>query len=171
MSHLLGIDIGTTGARAIVVDAADGRVVAGATSDYPLHTPRPLWAEQDPDDWWRGAAAAVRQAVAAARAAGSVYISGIGLSGQMHGVVLVDGGGRPLGRSLIWCDGRTQDECAEITARVGRERLIELTSNPALTGFSAPKLLWLRRHQPREYEQARRFLLPKDYVRLRLARE
>ena len=171
MGHLLGIDVGTTGARAIVVDTADGRVVAGATSDYPLHTPRPLWAEQDPDDWWRGAASAVREAVAAARAAGPLEITGVGLSGQMHGVVLVDGAGRPLGRSLIWCDGRTQDECDEIESRVGPERLIELTSNPALTGFSAPKLLWLRRHQPREYEKARRFLLPKDYVRLRLTGE
>jgi xylulokinase len=171
MSHLLGIDVGTTGTRAIVVDAADGRVVAGATSDTPLYTPRPLWAEQDADDWWRGTAAAVREAVAAARAFGPVDIEGIGLSGQMHGVVLVDAAGRALGRSLIWCDGRTQDECDEITARVGAERLIELTANPALTGFSAPKLLWLRRHHPREYEQARRFLLPKDYVRLRLTGE
>src|SRR5262245_2310808 len=116
MSHLLGIDVGTTGTRAIVVDAADGRVIAGATSEYPLYTPRPLWAEQDPDDWWRGTQAAVRDALAAARAAGGVDIAGVGLSGQMHGVVLLDGGGRALGRSLIWCDGRTQEECGEITS-------------------------------------------------------
>jgi xylulokinase len=171
MSHLLGIDVGTTGTRAIVVDASDGRVVAGATSEYPLYTPRPLWAEQDPDDWWRGTVAAVRDALAAARGTAPIEIAGIGLSGQMHGVVMVDGAGRALGRSLIWCDGRTQEECDEITSRVGAERLIELTSNPALTGFSAPKLLWLRRHRPREYDQARTFLLPKDYVRLRLTGE
>ena len=172
MSLLLGIDIGTTGARAILVDAADGRVVAGATREYPLHTPRPLWAEQDADDWWRGAADAVRDALdSARRQTGGVDVKGIGLSGQMHGVVLVDGGGQPLGRSLIWCDGRTQDECDEITSRVGAQRLIELTSNPALVGFSAPKILWVRRHEPRQFERAKKFLLPKDYVRLRLTGE
>jgi xylulokinase len=168
LRHLLGIDVGTTGVRALVVDSADGRVVADATAEYPLHTPRPLWAEQDADDWWRGTTAAVPQALARARARGPVEIAAVGLSGQMHGVVLVDGDDRPVGRSLIWCDGRSQEECAEITTRVGAQRLIELTSNPALVGFSAPKLLWLRRHEPRQWERARRFLLPKDYIRLRL---
>jgi xylulokinase len=172
MSLLLGIDIGTTGARAILVDPADGRVVAGATREYPLHTPRPLWAEQDALDWWRGAAGAVRDALdVARRETGGALVKAIGLSGQMHGVVLVDGAGAPLGRSLIWCDGRTQDECDEITSRVGAQRLIELTSNPALVGFSAPKILWVRKHQPREFERARKFLLPKDYVRLCLTGE
>lgn len=168
MGQLLGIDIGTTGARAIVVDPATGRVVAEGTSEYPLHTPRPLWAEQDANDWWRGAVAAVQAALAKA---GSVEIAAVGLSGQMHGVVLVDGGGAPIGRSLLWCDGRTEDECAEITSRVGADRLLELTANPALTGFSAPKLLWVRRHAPREFERARKFLLPKDYIRFRLTGE
>jgi xylulokinase len=172
MSHLLGIDVGTTGTRAIVVDAADGVVVAGATSEYPLHTPRPLWAEQEPEDWWRGAVAAVQGALQEARAtAGTVEIDAIGLSGQMHGVVLLDAEGRALGRALIWCDGRSQEECDEITAAVGAERLIELTSNPALVGFSAPKLLWIRKHDPERFSRARRFLLPKDYVRLRLTGE
>jgi xylulokinase len=166
--HLLGIDVGTTGARALVVDSADGRVVAEATAEYPLHTPRPLWAEQDADDWWRGTTAAVQEALGRARARGPVEIAAVGLSGQMHGVVLVDGDDHPVGRSLIWCDGRSHEECTEITARVGARRLIELTSNPALVGFSAPKLLWLRRHEPRQWERARRFLLPKDYIRLRL---
>ncbi len=168
MGQLLGIDIGTTGARALVVDAADGRVVAEGTSEYPLHTPRPLWAEQDADDWWRGAVTAVKAALAKA---GTKDIVAVGLSGQMHGVVLVDGAGRPIGRSLLWCDGRTEEECAEITSRVGADRLLELTANPALTGFSAPKLLWVRRHAPAEFERAKKFLLPKDYVRLRLTGE
>jgi xylulokinase len=171
MSHLLGIDVGTTGARAIVVEAGSGRVVAGATSEYPLYTPRPLWAEQDAEDWWRGTQAALRQALRQARDAGAVDVKGIGLSGQMHGVVLLDAAGQTLGRSLIWCDGRTQAECDEITEKVGAARLIELTSNPALVGFSAPKLLWLRRHERAAFERAKSFLLPKDFVRLRLTGE
>lgn len=168
MGQLLGIDIGTTGARAIVVDPGDGRVLAEGTSEYPLHTPRPLWAEQDADDWWRGAVVAVKAALAKA---GAVEITAIGLSGQMHGVVLVDAAGAPIGRSLLWCDGRTEEECAEITSRVGETRLLELTANPALTGFSAPKLLWVRRHAPAEFDRATKFLLPKDYVRFRLTGE
>jgi xylulokinase len=171
VGQLLGIDIGTTGARAIVVDPASGRVVAEGTSEYPLHTPRPLWAEQDAGDWWRGAVAAVRMALGKARGTGPVDVTAIGLSGQMHGVVLVDAAGEPIGRSLIWCDGRTEQECADITSRLGAERLLELTANPALTGFSAPKLLWVRQHAPAEFERARKFLLPKDYVRLRLTGE
>lgn len=172
MSHLLGIDVGTTGARAVVVDGEDGGVVAGATSEYPLYTPRPLWAEQDALDWWRGTVAAVREALSRARdAAGTIDVEGVGLTGQMHGVVLLDGSGQVLGRSLIWCDGRTERECDEITATVGAERLIELTSNPALPGFSAPKLLWVRRNDPRQFERARRFLLPKDFIRFKLTGE
>ena len=172
MNGLLGIDVGTTGARAIVVDAADGRVVSGATSEYPLQTPRPLWAEQDADDWWRGTVGAVRGALRQARAEqGDLAIKGVGLSGQMHGVVLLDGQGKVLGPSLIWCDGRSQAECDAITERVGAARLIELVSNPALVGFSAPKLLWVRNNDPRQYEKARKFLLPKDYVRYRLTGE
>lgn len=166
MSHLLGIDLGTSGARAILVEAASGRVVGAGTAEYPLHTPRPLWAEQDPHDWWRGAVEAVRGALAAA---GPVSVRGIGLSGQMHGVVLLDGTGDVIGPALLWCDSRTGDECREITELAGgEERLLRLTGNPALTGFSAPKLLWLRRHQPDAFHRARAFLLPKDWIRFRL---
>jgi xylulokinase len=171
MGLLLGIDVGTTGTRAILVDEADGRVVAGATREYPLHTPRPLWAEQDPDDWWRGTVGAVQDALAAARQLGPVEVRGIGLSGQMHGVVLLGADGRPLGRSLIWCDGRSQEQCDAITAKVGAARLIELTCNPALVGFSAPKLLWVRQHDPAQWEKTKKFLLPKDYIRFRLTGE
>lgn len=172
MPYLLGIDVGTTGTRAVVVDSTDGRVVGAATEEHPLATPRPLWAEQDPRDWWRSTVGAVRGALAHGRdAAGTIEITAVGLSGQMHGVVLLDADGEVLGPAIIWCDGRCQAECDEITARVGAERLIELTANPALVGFSAGKLLWIRRYRPRRYEHARAFLLPKDYIRYRLTGE
>ncbi len=173
MSYFLGIDLGTTGARAIIVAGEDGRVVAGATSEYPLDAPRPMWAEQNPADWWRGTVEAVGVAVRKAQEliGPSFEVEAIGLSGQMHGVVLLDEAGEPVGPSLIWCDGRSGAECDEITATVGAERLIELTANPALVGFSAPKLLWLRRHRPEQWSRARKFLLPKDFIRYRLTGE
>ncbi len=173
MSYLLGIDIGTTGARAIVVESETGDVIAGATSEYPMATPQPLWAEQNPHDWWRSTVEAVPRALAAAKATlgGNLEISGVGLSGQMHGVVLLDAEGEVVTPAPIWCDGRSQAECDYITAHVGAARLIELTSNPALVGFSASKLLWLRTHKPAEFERARKFLLPKDYIRYKLTGE
>lgn len=173
MSYLLGIDIGTSGARAIVVNGSDGRVVAGATTEYSLATPQPLWAEQNPEDWWRGTVEAVQSALAQAKASvdREIEISSVGLSGQMHGVVLLDTAGQVLTPSIIWCDGRSQAECDYITAKVGANHLIELTSNPALVGFSASKLLWLRQHKPAIWERARKFLLPKDYIRYKLTGE
>ncbi len=173
MSYFMGIDIGTTGARAIVVDGETGRVVAGATSEYPLYTPQPLWAEQDPADWWRGTVEAVRGALEQGRMAiGPTFeVAAVGLSGQMHGVVLLDEQGEVLGPSLIWCDGRSQEQCEYITETIGAERLIELTSNPALVGFSAPKLLWLRDHRPEHFNRAAHFLLPKDFIRYKLTGE
>jgi xylulokinase len=173
MAYLIGIDIGTSGTKAIVVDPADGRVVADGSAEYPLETPRPLWAEQDARHWWRGAVEATRAALAKARATlgGDVDVGGIGLSGQMHGVVLIDDAGEPVTPAVIWCDGRSAAECDEITARVGAEKLIELTSNPALVGFSAPKLLWIRKHLPQAFARARKFLLPKDYIRFKLTGE
>jgi xylulokinase len=173
MAYLIGIDIGTSGTKAIVVDPADGRVVAGASAEYPMATPRPLWAEQDARDWWRATGEATRAALAKARKAlgRPVDVGGVGLSGQMHGVVLVGDDGDPVTPAVIWCDGRSAEECREITERVGADRLIQLTSNPALVGFSAPKLLWIRKHLPEAYARARRFLLPKDYVRFKLTGE
>jgi xylulokinase len=165
---LLGIDIGTSGARAIAVDSVRGDIVASATSEYPLSTPKPLWAEQDPEHWWKGTCHAVREVV---RQLNGKKIDAVGLSGQMHGVVLLGKDGEVLGPSLIWCDGRSQVECEEITTRIGAERLITLTSNPALVGFSAPKLLWLRKHEPARFDKARTFLLPKDFIRFRLTNE
>ncbi|NQT52890.1 xylulokinase [bacterium] len=169
MPYLLGLDIGTTGTRALLVDEA-GRVVASAVSEYPLYTPQPQWAEQDPADWWQATCEATRAALARAGVSGG-EVGGVGLSGQMHGVVLLDEQDEVLRPSIIWCDQRSQPQCDWITDRVGAERLIELTCNPALTGFSAPKLLWIRDNEPQTYEQGRRFLLPKDYIRFKLTGE
>ena len=169
MAYLLGIDIGTTGTRALLVNE-QGVVVAGATEEYPLYTPEPLWAEQDPLDWWQATLNAVRQ-VLSTPGIKQDEIKAIGLTGQMHGVVLLDEKDEVLRPSLIWCDQRSQPQCDWITEQVGAERLIELTCNPALTGFSAPKLLWVRDNEPSIFEQAEKFLLPKDYIRFKLTGE
>ena len=157
---LVGLDVGTTAVKAVAI-SRDGEVVARAEEEYPLATPRPGWAEQDPEEWW----AATERALAAL-AVGDV--GGIGLSGQMHGLVLLDERERVLRPAILWNDQRTEAECAEIEERLGLERLIELTGNRALTGFTAPKLLWVRNHEPALYERVAHVLLPKDYVRLRL---
>ncbi len=167
MTHLLGIDVGTGGTRAIVIDDS-GAVIAAATADHaPFASPRTGWAEQHPDDWWRAAREAVPRVLDAAGIDASA-IAAVGLSGQMHGASLLDADGQVVRPALIWCDQRTQAECDEITDRVGARRLVELTCNPALTGFTAPKLLWVRRHEPDAWRRVRRVLLPKDYVRFRL---
>ena len=160
---LVGIDVGTTGVKAIAVSPA-GEVLARAEEEYPLSIPRPGWAEQDPEDWWR----ATERALAAL---GARDVAGIGLSGQMHGLVALDAGDRVLRPAILWNDQRTAVECAEIEERIGLARLIELTGNRALTGFTAPKLLWLRRNEPGVYARIAHVLLPKDYVRLRLTGE
>jgi xylulokinase len=157
---LVGLDVGTTGVKAIAI-SPDGRVLASASEGYELSTPQPGWAEQDPEDWWRAAQACL----------GRLPEGHVGLSGQMHGLVVLDAEDRVLRPAILWNDQRTAAECAEIEARVGLERLIELTGNRALTGFTAPKLLWLRRHEPETYARIRHVLLPKDYVRLRLTGE
>lgn len=166
----MGIDVGTSGTRAVIVGEG-GRVASAATVDHePMRMPHPGWAEQDPEDWWRAAISAVRAALEQAGLQGS-DIAAIGLSGQMHGVALLDRAALPLRPALLWCDQRSQPQCDWITSRVGAERLIRLVSNPALTGFSAPKMLWVRDHEPGIYDRAAHFLLPKDYVRLKLTGE
>ncbi len=170
MSYLMGVDVGTTGTRAVIV-RPDGHVVGAATGDHaPMRMPKPGWAEQDPENWWEATVHAVRAAIEAAGVRGS-DIGAVGLSGQMHGVVLLDKTHAVLRPSLIWCDQRSQAQCDWITNKVGAERLIQLVSNPALTGFSAPKLLWVRDNEPQIYERAAHFLLPKDFVRYRLTGE
>jgi xylulokinase len=160
------VDVGTTGVKTIAISPA-GEVIARAEQGYPLSTPQPGWSEQDPEDWWRAAQATL----SAVTAAGVHDVRGIGLSGQMHGLVCLDGGDRVLRPAMLWNDQRTGAECAEIEERIGLERLIQLTGNRALTGFTAPKLLWLRRHEPDLYSRIAHVLLPKDYVRLRLTGE
>jgi xylulokinase len=167
MPHLLGIDVGTGGTRAIVVDAT-GRIIGSATDEHvPFASPQTGWAEQDPRDWWRATCGAVRAALSAATLRGG-DITAIGFSGQMHGSVLLDDTGEVIRPALIWCDQRTDAECRAITEQIGAARLIELTSNPALTGFTLPKLLWVRRHEPQAWARVAAVLLPKDYVRYRL---
>jgi xylulokinase len=160
---LVGIDVGTTGVKAVAVSDR-GDVLARAERGYPLATPRPGWAEQDPEEWWRAAEVALAEL--------DVEPTAIGLSGQMHGLVVLDEGDRVLRPAILWNDQRTAAECREIEELAGgAERVLELTGNPVLTGFTAPKLLWLRRHEPETYARIRRILLPKDYVHLRLTGE
>jgi xylulokinase len=159
MTVLVGLDVGTTGVKALAL-SPEGDVLARAEHSYPLATPQRGWAEQDPEDWWRASEAALADL--------RVEPAGIGLSGQMHGLVVLDEAGRVLRPAILWNDQRTAVECAEIEDRIGLPRLIELTGNRALTGFTAPKLLWLRRHEPDTYARISRIVLPKDYVRLRL---
>ena len=167
MSYLLGIDIGTSGTKVIAIDES-GHLVATASAQYELSVPKPLWAEQNPADWWDAVCACCRQLTAQL---GNDDIAGIGLSGQMHGLVLLDASGQVLRPAILWNDNRTQKQCDEITETVGRDTLTAETANPALTGFTAPKILWVRQHEPAIYERARMMLLPKDYVRFELTGE
>jgi xylulokinase len=159
---LVGLDVGTTGVKAIAI-APSGEVIASAEAGYDLSAPHPGWSEQDPEDWLRASQLALSQL--------NVEHSSVGLSGQMHGLVCLDDKGEVLRPAILWNDQRTAAECEEIEDRVGLDRLIVLTGNRALTGFTAPKLLWLRRHEPDVYERIRRIVLPKDYVRYRLTGE
>ncbi len=163
MTTLVGVDVGTTGVKALAL-SPEGEVLARAEEGYTFETPRPGWAEQDPELWWRGAQAALA-------ALNVDEVAGIGLSGQMHGLVLLDEDERPLRPAILWNDQRSAPECEEIEAELGLERLVELTGNRALPGYTAPKLVWMRRHESGLYARARHVLLPKDYVRLRLTGE
>ncbi len=170
MYALLGIDLGTTGVKVVLFAADDGRTLSSAFIDYPLMHPQIGWAEQNPEDWWEATVMAIRTCMV-----GGVRnnvqpedVRGVGLSGQMHGVVLLDEENRVLRPSIIWADQRSEAQCRWITERVGAARLLELVSNPALPGFSAPKLLWIRDNEPEIFAHARKMLLPKDYIRYRL---
>ena len=160
---LVGLDVGTTGVKAIRISET-GEVLARHEEEYPLSIPQPGWAEQDPEDWW----SASERALAGV---GASDATAVGLTGQMHGLVLLDSADRVLRPAILWNDQRTAAECAEIEERVGFDRLVALTGNRALPGFTAPKLLWVRRHEPEIWAQAAHVLLPKDYVRLRLTGE
>ena len=166
----LGIDIGTGGSRALLIDGR-GEVRAACTAPHEeMRMERPLWAEQRPENWWDAAVLAIRGVLAEAGVAGSA-VRGIGLSGQMHGLVLLDAGGAVIRPSLIWCDQRSQPQVDGVNAKIGREKVLEYIANPVLTGFTLPKLLWVRDHEPANFDRARQVLLPKDYVRYRLTGE
>ena len=167
MSVAIGLDVGTTGARAVASTSTAGR--GRRPSEYPLLTPRPRWTEQDPAEWWR-ASREVLAAVAVVPGRAPDVV-GIGLTGQMHGSVFLDDAGEVIRPALLWNDQRTDAQCEAITDKVGAERFVEITGNPALTGFQAPKVLWLRDEEPEQYERVAAVLLPKDYVRLRLTGE
>src|SRR5438105_6008672 len=163
---LLGIDVGTGGSRALVIDDA-GRITSSATVEHvPFASPQTGWAEQDPRDWWRASTRAIREVLLKEK---TEEIGAVGLSGQMHGLVLLDKNDKVLRPSIIWCDQRTDVQCGSLTKEIGAERLIKLTCNPALTGFTLPKMLWVRECEPQLWQQVHAVLLPKDYVRLRLS--
>jgi len=166
MKYLLGIDLGTSGTKTVLFQQ-DGTIAASALEDYPLSQPQNGWAEQDPEDWWRAAVSTIH-AVLEQSGVQAEDIAGLGISGQMHGLVMLDGSGAVLRPSILWCDQRTGAECAELTEAVGAARLIAVTANPALTGFTASKILWVRKHEPEIYEKCKHILLPKDYLRYRL---
>ncbi len=170
MKHWLGIDIGTGGSRALLVDAS-GHVAAAVTAPHEeIRMERPLWAEQRPENWWEAAADAIREVLSELDIHGE-DVAGVGLSGQMHGLVLLDADHLVVRPALIWCDQRSQQQVDWINSTAGPEMVLEQTANPVLTGFTAPKLLWVRDHDPASYERARKMLLPKDYVRFRLTGE
>ncbi|HVN53280.1 MAG TPA: xylulokinase [Anaerolineaceae bacterium] len=162
----LGLDVSTTGSKALLVDEQGG-VVASGSQEHPISTPRPLWSEQNPHDWWESSQAAIRQALDAAGVSGEA-IHAVGLTGQMHGLVLLDAAGQVLRPAILWNDQRTAEECQEMTERIGFDRLLAITGNKALTGFTAPKILWVKKNEPGVYACAAHILLPKDYVRYRL---
>jgi len=165
MTYLLGIDVGTTGSKAVLIDT-EGVVRASATTEYPMYTPRPLWAEQNPSDWWSATVTSIRQVLSGEDVARQV--AGIGLTGQMHGLVLLDSAGQVLRPCIMWNDQRTAPQCAAITEQVGAGNVLRLTGNPVLPGFTAPKIVWVRENEPEVYARTGKVLLPKDYVRYRL---
>ena len=170
MSVFLGIDVGTSGTKTLAMDEK-GKILGEASQGYPCYYPEPLWSEQDPEDWWRATVGTIQAVVKKAKLK-AADVKAIGLSGQMHGSVFLDKSGKVIRRALLWNDQRTEKECEEIYERVGgRKKLIQLVANPALTGFTAPKILWLRNHEPKNFDKLAKVLLPKDEIRRRLTGE
>ncbi|MEO8358128.1 MAG: xylulokinase [Chloroflexota bacterium] len=168
-SFFLGIDTSTTSSKALLMNAL-GEVIAVASSPHTLQTPRPLWSEQDPREWWEAVAASIRSVLEKADI-GAERIQAIGLTGQMHGLVLLDEAGSVLRPAILWNDQRTQRQCDEIHQIIGKEKFIQITGNVALAGFTAPKILWIKENEPEVFAKAKHILLPKDYVRLKLTGE
>ncbi len=169
MKYLLGLDVGTSGAKALLIDQ-EGTVVADSIVTYPLLTPRPGWAEQHPEQWCEASHTAIANAVQEARVSPR-DIAGVGLSGQMHGSVFLDADNQVIRPAILWCDQRTADQCEWITEKIGAEAVVAETCNPVLTGFQAPKIIWLRDNEPDSYAKVAKLLLPKDYIRFMLTGE
>jgi xylulokinase len=169
MAYFLGIDTSTTSSKSLLIDE-EGKVVAVASSPHTLQTPHPLWSEQDPREWWEAVSASIRSVLETARIRGE-QIGGVGLTGQMHGLVLLDEAGNVLRPAILWNDQRTQSQCDEIHQIIGRDKFIQITGNVALTGFTAPKILWVKENEPDIYARAKHVLLPKDYIRYQLSGE
>ena len=169
MRYVIGIDVGTSGTKTVLFDEL-GKVIASATVEYPMYQPQNGYAEQDPADWYNAAISTIKTVITKSGISNKDIV-GIGLSGQMHGLVMLDAEGKVLRRSIIWCDQRTQKQCDEITEIIGKEKLMELTMSPALTGFTASKILWVRENEPEIYEKCKIILLPKDYIRYMLTGE
>jgi xylulokinase len=167
--YFIGIDVGTSGAKAVLITQI-GKVIATATNEYPLYNPRPLWCEQNPEDWWQAVQKSISEIISDPKI-NPEEIKGIGLTGQMHGLVTLDVNGKSLYPCIMWNDQRTSEECKEITSLIGFERLLSITGNPVLAGFTAPKILWLKKHKPDIYAKIHKILLPKDYIRFRLTNE
>jgi len=166
----MGIDVGTGGTRALLVDER-GKICAGFTAPHDeMRMERPLWAEQNPENWWDATVKAIRGVLAESRISSS-GVRGIGLSGQMHGLVILDKNNQVIRAALIWCDQRSQEQVDAVNQRVGRANILNYTANPVLTGFTLPKLMWVRDHEPKHFERVRKMLLPKDYLRFRLTGE
>lgn len=166
MQYVIGIDLGTSATKTVLFDIT-GKKIASAAKEYPLSQPQNGWAEQDPADWYAAAIETLRTIVEQSGVPAADIVS-LGISGQMHGLVMLDEAGKVLRPAILWCDQRTEKECAEITERVGFDRLIAITANPALTGFTASKILWVKKHEPALYQKCRHILLPKDYLRYKL---
>ncbi|MCR4436020.1 MAG: xylulokinase [Clostridiales bacterium] len=169
MHYLLGVDLGTSGTKTVLFDT-EGNAVCSKTVEYPLYQPANGWAEQDPSDWWNAVCEGIQYVIAKSGIDAS-GIEGVGLSGQMHGLVMLDRDGKVLRNSILWCDQRTAKECEQMNDMVGEKRLIEITANPALTGFTASKILWVQNNEPDLYEKCAHILLPKDYIRYMLTGE
>jgi xylulokinase len=169
MNYFLGLDVGTTAAKALLIDES-GKVIGTASSEYPMNNPRPLWSEQNPEDWWKAVKISFQKIIEG----NSIHrdeIKGIGLTGQMHGLVLLDKQGKVLRPCIMWNDQRTAAECEEITSLIGFKKILKITGNAVLPGFTAPKILWMRKNEPDIYEKIAHILLPKDYIRFRLTNE
>jgi len=169
MAYFLGIDIGTTSTKTVLINE-EGICITSSTAEYILNTPKPGWAEQEPESWWEAVIKTVKDIVSKSEIPVE-ELKGIGLSGQMHGSVFLDKDDNVIRPAILWCDQRTGRQCEFITRKIGKEKLIDLTCNPALTGFTLPKVIWLRDNEPENYWRVSKILLPKDYIRFRLTGE